>query len=135
MRGDRSSPAKITLPSPFRHGELAVDARGHLWVSLVMLGDIALSRGVARWDGREWTQWDKDSGLGNAYVEAISTDAAGNVWLAHMLGDLSCWDGTGWSYFPGGEAGRPREALGRALEDRAGRLWFPSRAGVVVAEG
>ena len=67
-----------------------MDARGHVWVSLIMLGDIALSRGVARWDGREWTQRDKDSGLANDYVEAISTDAAGNVWLAHMAGDLSC---------------------------------------------
>jgi ligand-binding sensor domain-containing protein len=101
-----------------------------------MLGDIFLVRGVARLDSEEgdgaWTVFNKDTGLLNDYVVAMSTDSRGNMWVSHAFGDLSRWDGVGWTHFPAGEDGRADKNLGRCVEDRQGRLWFPSRAGAVV---
>ncbi len=120
------------IPSPFRHGELAVDARGHAWVSLILLGDIVMERGVGRFDGAAWTCFDRQNGLRYDSVVSLTADSRGNVWCAHMLGDLSLWDGRTWSFLPGGEEGRPKEDLGRATEDRNGRLWFPTRVGALM---
>jgi hypothetical protein len=120
------------LPSPFRFGELVVDTRGHHWISLIMLGDIVMGSGLGRFDGTTWTQFNKENGLLYDYIASLTADSRGNVWCAHMLGDLSAWDGQRWIHLPGGEEGRPKEDLGRATEDRQGRLWFPSKAGVLV---
>lgn len=133
----RSWGEPFELPSPYRYGELAVDARGDKWVSLIMLGDIVILHGVARLQGgagaeAAWTCFDRGSGLPYDYVGAITADARGGVWCSHLGGDLSRWDGAGWAHLPGGEEGRGKEPLGRAFEDGQGRLWFPSRAGVVV---
>jgi streptogramin lyase len=54
------------------------------------------------------------------------------VWVSQAFGDLSRWDGVGWTHFPAGADGRAGQDLGRCVEDRQGRLWFPSRAGAVV---
>jgi ligand-binding sensor domain-containing protein len=101
-----------------------------------MLGDIFLVRGVAQLDSEEgdgeWTVFNKDTGLLNDYVVAMSTDSRGNVWVSQASGDLSRWDGSGWTHLPAGEDGRADKDLGRCVEDRQGRLWFPSRAGAVV---
>jgi hypothetical protein len=120
------------LPSPYRFGELAVDVRGHAWVSLIMLGDMVMSSGVGCWDGVQWTQFNRSTGLLWDSVVSLSADSSGNVWCAHMLGDLSRWNGSSWEHLPGGEGGRPKEDLGRAVEDGLRRIWFPSRAGAVV---
>jgi sugar lactone lactonase YvrE len=127
---------RAQIPGPFRYGELIVDRAGHKWVSLIMLGDIFLVRGVARLDHEgddgEWTVFDKDTGLLNGYVVALGTDSRGNVWLSETFGDLSRWDGARWTHFPAGQDGRPDKDLGRCTEDRQGQVWFPSRAGAVV---
>jgi ligand-binding sensor domain-containing protein len=127
---------RASTPSPFRYGELIVDGEGHKWVSLIMLGDIFLVRGVAQLDSEEgdgeWAVFNKDTGLVNEYVVAMSTDSRGNVWVSQAFGDLSRWDGAGWTHFPAGQDGRADKDLGRCVEDRQGRLWFPSRAGAVV---
>jgi hypothetical protein len=121
-----------SLPSPFRFGELLVDTRGYHWISLIMLGDIVMGSGLGCFDGATWTQFDKKNGLLYDYVDSLTADSRGNVWCAHMLGELSVWDGQRWSHLRGGEDGRPKEGLGRATEDRQGRLWFPSKAGALV---
>ena len=127
---------RASVPSGFRYGELVIDRRGHKWVSLLLLGDIVLGGGVARLDREgddgEWTVFNKETGLMNDRVVALSADSRGNVWVSQMLGDLSRWDGSRWTHFPGGQDGRPDQDLGRCTEDRQGRLWFPSRAGAVV---
>jgi hypothetical protein len=123
---------QTTIPTGFRFGELAVDARGHKWVSLFQLGDIVLGGGVGRFDGTEWTVFNEGTGLSGDYVVAISTDSRGNVWLSLSMGNLRRWDGLRWTQFPGGQDGRGDQDLGRCVEDRQGRLWFPSRAGAVV---
>lgn len=128
----RSFLTAAAIPSPFRYGELVVDARGDAWVSFILLGDIVVERGVGRFDGTAWTCFGKDGGLMYDSVVSLTADSRGNVWCAHMLGDLSVWDGRSWSHLPGGEDGRPNEDLGRATEDRQGRLWFPTKAGALV---
>jgi len=120
------------LPGAFRFGELVVDRRGDKWVSLVTLGDIVMGGGVGRFDGQEWTVYNKSTGLPSDYVAALSTDSRGNVWVSTMMGDLSRWDGSGWTYLPGRQGGRGDQDLGRCAEDRQGQLWFPSKAGVLV---
>jgi hypothetical protein len=125
---------QAAAPSACRWGEIVVDARGDVWASLILVGDIQMSAGVARWDGRAWTVFDQSSGLAHNYVHALSTDARGNVWAAHMLGDVSRWDGTAWTLYPGKQDGRGDQSLGHAVEDRQGRLWFPSRCGAVVLQ-
>jgi ligand-binding sensor domain-containing protein len=111
---------------------LVVDRRGDKWVSLVTLGDIVMGGGVGRFDGQEWTVYNKSTGLPSDYVAALSTDSRGNVWVCTMMGDLSRWDGSGWPYLPGRQGGRGDQDLGRCAEDRQGQLWFPSKAGVLV---
>jgi len=120
------------LPGAFRFGELVADRRGDKWVSLVTLGDIVMGGGVGRFDGQEWTVYNNSTGLPSDYVAALSTDSRGNVWVSTMMGDLSRWDGSGWTYLPGRQGGQGDQDLGRCAEDRQGQLWFPSKAGVLV---
>ena len=122
----------IHLPSPFRYGELVVDRRGHKWVSLIQLGDIVRICGVGCYDGEKWTIFDKAAGLLSDAVHALFADSRGSVWVSHGWGDLDRWDGAGWEQLPGGQDGRGKQDLGRCIQDRQGRLWFPSREGVAV---
>jgi hypothetical protein len=125
---------QAVAPSPFRWGEIVVDARGRVWASLILVGDIQMGAGVGCWDGLGWTVYNQHNGLASDYVGALSADSRGRVWAAHMLGDVSCWDGAAWTIHPGKQGGRGDQDLGRALEDRQGRLWFPSRGGAVMLQ-
>jgi len=93
---------------------------------------IVMARGVGRFDGVAWTCFDAQRGLRYDSAASLTAEPRGNVWCAHMLGDISLWDGRSWSFLPGGEGGRPKENLDRATEDRHGRLCFPTRVAALV---
>ena len=131
--------AQPVEPPPDRPGELVVDGKGNKWLSLETLGDIVLGAGVAclpagASDG-EWRVHDRRSGvLPTDAIQSLTVDAAGRLWAADHMGDLYRREGEQWTAFPRSITGNGDFALSRAHVDGKGRLWFPSRGGVLVYE-
>ncbi|HUU28640.1 MAG TPA: two-component regulator propeller domain-containing protein [archaeon] len=58
--------------------DMAVDSLGHLWA--------ATNQGLHMWDGGKWITYGEEAGLPTLEIQAIETDAWGNLWMAGRAG-------------------------------------------------
>jgi ligand-binding sensor domain-containing protein len=71
---------------------LLIDPRGLKWVG-------TWGGGVARFDGRTWTNFTTHDGLAGNVVYAIAQDPTGRLWFGTNHG-LSTYDGRSWATVP-----------------------------------
>lgn len=93
---------------------------GEIWVSFA-------ERGVARFDGRDWTAYTTENGLEDDRVACLFEDSIGRMWVG-TEGGLSVLDGTRWNGFTTRD-GLADDAVACLLEDDQGRIWAGTRAG------
>lgn len=106
-----------TLPAA-----IAEDKDGNLW--------LGKNVGLARWDGRKWTNENSIIGLPgiNYEVDAIHQDRQGIMWFGTSEGLVSYKDGVRRFYTTtDGLAGKAVKVI---LEDRQGALWFGTYGGL-----
>jgi len=84
--------------------------------------------GVARWDGKAWTNLSMRDGLAGNIVYSIAQDRAGDLWFGTNHG-VSRWDGRGFSNLgvPQGLLDQHVYALAVAPD---GDLWVGTKKGV-----
>ncbi|MBP1770895.1 MAG: Diguanylate cyclase [Holophagaceae bacterium] len=129
----RVSPAglqRITGTEGRRIKNLAVDQTGLLWMVSTIGPTLWLRPGSTR------AEIAPLGDLGHA-VNTVMMDSRGKLWLGHTHDGLLRWDPAGRRLVP--ELG-PAQAAGNALgvfrvrEDRQGRLWAATTAGLFVRE-
>jgi len=112
---------------------LARDSSGNMWV-----GSGSGLEGALRWDGRTWTHFGRDQGLGAEHVHRIVVSRAGAVWF---LGIGSGADGaqtdpgafvldSGRFRHVGTEDGLPSGHVYDYAEARDGTQWFGTTGGL-----
>ncbi len=73
------------LPSDYVN-VLFEDSKGNLW--------IGTDKGVCRYNGKEFSYFNKDNGLTSNFVFCITEDMKGNIWFGTFEGGLCKYDGT-----------------------------------------
>ncbi len=89
--------------------------------------------GLSRFDGKTWTSFTKEQGLGGNYVLALALDEEGRVW-AGTDGGASWFDGTKWRTITVAD-GLPDNFVFSILFDRRGHRWFGTLKGLSVFRG
>ena len=92
------------------------DKAGNLWFGTD--GD-----GVKKYDGKTFTTYTDEQGLGDNNVVSITGDKAGNIWFGTWYGGVSRYDGKSFTTFTKKD-GLPGNYVSTMLEDRKGNLWF-----------
>ena len=100
-------------------------------------GNIIVSApvGLFQWDGKQWRQIDRRSGLLNTDITALLADREGSLWvglaglgLARWLG-YSEWEN--WTTLDG----LPDDLIWAMHRDAAGTIWVGTRGGLAFARG
>ncbi|TNE56484.1 MAG: hypothetical protein EP344_12430 [Bacteroidetes bacterium] len=106
--------------------EVYEDSRGNLWFGTV-------SKGVARYDGKNLTYFTTENGLAGNTVASIREDKAGNIWLGTHSG-LSRYNGKSFTNFTGID-GLCDNRVSAVLIDRAGTIWIGTWGGACRFNG
>lgn len=86
---------------------------------------------VARWDGRQWQQWDRRNGLPRYPLTAMAIDREGSLWLATSGHGPQRWLGFGlWSHWTV-DSGLPDDQVWGMERDAAGDIWVATGQGLV----
>ena len=88
------------------------------------------SRGVSRYDGRDFENFTGADGLANDIVMDIAEDRAGNLWFGTYGGGVSRYDGEGFTTFTT-QDGLAGDIVTSIIEDRSGNVWFGTYGGGV----
>lgn len=89
--------------------------------------------GVARFDGRGWTNYTTADGLGGNHIFSLGLDPEGRVW-AGTNGGASWFDGTRWKTINKSHGLQDDNVLS-LLFDKKGRRWFGTAKGLSVFRG
>lgn len=91
--------------------------------------------GVARYDGRDFTHYTVQDGLGDNMVFRATLDRVGNLWFALRDAGVARYNGHGFERTSTKE-GLCSNSITSVVQARDGRYWFTSaRNGVCVSDG
>lgn len=100
---------------------LLIDPRGVKWIG-------TWGGGVARFDGRTWTNFTTQDGLSGNVVYAIAQDPAGRLWFGTNRG-VSTFDGKTWATVPPSQRYTGGDVYAVAVDpDRS--VWIGYKGGV-----
>jgi len=99
------------------------DREGHFWFGTD--GD-----GISRYDGREFTTFTTQDGLGDSQLRSISQDRAGHLWFGGHGGAISRYDGQVFQTLTRHD-GLTGSSVRSIYQDVAGNIWFATYTGVV----
>ncbi|MBI3621068.1 MAG: hypothetical protein HY208_02615 [Nitrospirae bacterium] len=103
-----------------------VDAKNQKWFG-------TWGAGLTRYDGKTWTTFTKEQGLGGNFVLRLTMDSEGRVW-AGTDGGASWFDGQRWHTI-GTADGLPDNYVFSVLFDDRGHRWFGTLKGLSVFRG
>jgi len=108
------------IPSdiPSLYPPLSIDINGNVWAGTG-------ATGIVKFDGENWTKYDKSNGLVGNYVISITSDISGNIWIGTTSG-LSMFDGNSWVNYTT-ENGLFGDFIGSITIDNDGAKWIGTR--------
>jgi ligand-binding sensor domain-containing protein len=100
-----------------------VDSSGDIWFS-------DRSRGVTRFDGKNWRMFTSEDGLTQSGVYDIFEDKTGNLWFGNH-GGVTRFDGDGFTVFTIGDYQSviPRPIIQDIMQDTRGNIWIAAYGG------
>ncbi len=131
-------------PKPIKSGGGNVhcslqDKKGNLWFGTT-------SNGVYRYDGKSFTNFTTKDGLNSNNILSLLEDKIGNIWFGTDAG-VSHYNGKTFTNIPvtfvDGNYLNPSDSpnnlqfnfVSSMLEDKSGKLWFGTNAGVYCYDG
>lgn len=84
--------------------------------------------GVTQFNGREFKQYTKESGLQGQKISSLYEDAYGDLWLGGIVDGLSKFDGRHFSHYREKE-GLPDDQIRGLVGDQNGLLWIATHGG------
>jgi len=103
-------------------------AEGATWIE-------ASRPGSAESDGENWTVYNTaNSGLPHDPVQAVATDAQGNIWAATRKG-LAQFDGVNWTVYTTDNSGLPSDTVWAIVIDEQGDKWVGTSGGLAELDG
>lgn len=97
---------------PFTYG--ITEAHGYIWTGGY--------RGLRRFDGTRWEALFEPRALSEPSLDALHTDAGGDLWVGHRLAGILRYDGVSWRQF-GPAEGLPGGRVRALADDGRGGLW------------
>ncbi len=97
VKDNVSKRIKIIDEGPFNIFE---DSKGRIWIACwgySPLGEGFTGFGVYCYENDSLTHYTKENGLANNYAYKVIEDMNGVIWVAHLLGGISRFDGS-WSF-------------------------------------
>jgi ligand-binding sensor domain-containing protein len=88
---------------------------GFLW--------IGSTKGLFRFDGIRFEQFDTTHGLAEEYVTTLAEDSVGRIWVGHQNGKISIFENKKARLFEP-EEGLSSKPVSKILFDKRGILWF-----------
>lgn len=126
------------------------DKAGNLWfgVAGAKLAGMPLGQGVYRYDGNTFTNFTTKDGLNHNTVYCMLEDKVGNIWFGTHAG-ICCYNGktftnvpivinNGIKLYPDSSSGKKtsvKTEVWSMMQDRSGKLWFGTTAGVYCYNG
>ncbi len=115
---------------------LAIDSLNNIWVGTT-------TKGLAKFDGKDWTIYPKTASLPGRFISDIQFDKKGNAWIGTNPftyfpddGGLSKFDGSNWTVFSTVNSDIPTNHVSCIAFDDEGDLWIGSSdIGVVHYNG
>jgi len=111
-----------------RVGAITQDQAGDLWFANGIKAGLGVGYGVTRYDGSSFRNFTTEDGLVDNDVNAIITDAHGNLWLG-TYGGVSFYDGKTFQNFTTAE-GLVHNAVYNVFQTEDGDMWFATMGGV-----
>jgi len=105
---------------------IAQDRKGHMWFCTHF-------GGIYRYDGKYFTRFGAQDGLGAKGTHAVLVDRNGHLWVGHHRG-LTRFDGGSFQLFTS-EDGLATGEIHVLYEDRAGHLWIGADGGLSRFDG
>jgi ligand-binding sensor domain-containing protein len=112
-----------SLPSAFVSA-IAADSSGALW--------FGTNRGAVRYDGSQWTTFNRASGLPCDTVRALAQGPLGRMWFGTARG-LASYDGSSWQSY--GVADLISSSVLGLFRDHSGDLWVAGPGGASRFDG
>lgn len=106
--------------------EIFEDSKGNLWFG-------TLTKGVAKYDGKQLKYYTTEDGLNGNRVGSIVEDRNGNLWLGTHSG-IAKYDGQTFKSFDEGD-GLCNNQVSHLLLDQHGTLWIGTWGGVCTFRG
>lgn len=100
------------------------DREGNLW--------FGANNGLYRLSGSSVQIYDESGGLTNNTVWAVLQDRSGTFWFGCNQNTPVCYDGSRWKSPPGLPDGFRQAQVRCLMEDRRGRIWIGTTAGMAV---
>ena len=98
-------------------------------------GTEASRPGLAESDEGNWTVYNTaNSGLPHDPVQALATDARGNIWAATRKG-LARFDGVNWTVYTTDNSGLPSDTVWAIVVDERGHKWVGTSGGLAELDG
>lgn len=107
--------------------DILEDKIGSLWFCLG-------GGGASHYDGKKFTNYGKEQGLGDNIVRCAIKDKHGNIWFGTGGGGASCYDGQTMKTYTSND-GLANNDVYAILEDDRGKLWFATNGGVSRFDG
>ena len=103
------------------------DQKGYIWFG-------HYGGGVSRYDGRSFTSFTTENGLGSNDVIMLLEDRDGYIWIVTRGGGVSRYDGQAFITF-NAEDGLGHDEVHSIVQDQDGELWFGHAAGASRFDG
>jgi len=116
------------------------DKSGNLWFGTT-------GEGVYRYDGKYFANYTVKNGLCSNTVYAVLEDNSGNIWFGTVSGvcrydghafmpvPVAVTNGGGFNPFAGNTPTLPQPEIWSMLQDKTGKIWFGTSAGVYRYDG
>jgi ligand-binding sensor domain-containing protein len=130
---------KVEVPNIKNVTELKIDKNDNIYVA-GFKGNTLLSgaAGLSVYKGGEWKNYNpENSGLTQSFVEDITIDNDGKIWMVAGIQDngVTVFDGTNWTLYDKTNSGLKTNII-RAIEfDSKGVAWFGTHKGLVSFDG